>query len=262
MISPLLGRSTKKKNHFHISPNRFQPPHKTPLYKSVIVRVVSAAIIVIYMMSVMSSKTYEVENPFNLPNVEYYDLGESKGTNRGWERGEQVLMCVPLRDAEPHISMFFNHLKKMTYPHGLIDIAFLVSDSKDNTLSRLLEALDDLQGTELAFGEISVIEKDFGQAIGQSFSDRHAIEAQASQRKLMAKARNWLLTNAIKAEYSWVYWRDADVESIPATILEDLMHHDEDVIVPNVWRPLPEWLGGEQLYDLNSWQESETALQL
>ena len=30
----------------------------------------------------------------------------------------------------------------------------------------------------------------------------------------------------------------------------------------DVWRPLPDWLGGEQPYDLNSWQESETALQL
>jgi mannan polymerase II complex ANP1 subunit len=29
-----------------------------------------------------------------------------------------------------------------------------------------------------------------------------------------------------------------------------------------VWRPLPDWLGGEQPYDLNSWQESETALAL
>jgi mannan polymerase II complex ANP1 subunit len=31
---------------------------------------------------------------------------------------------------------------------------------------------------------------------------------------------------------------------------------------PDVWRPLPDWLGGEQPYDLNSWQESETALAL
>lgn len=29
-----------------------------------------------------------------------------------------------------------------------------------------------------------------------------------------------------------------------------------------MWRPLPDWLGGEQPYDLNSWQESETALAL
>ena len=24
------------------------------------------------------------------------------------------------------------------------------------------------------------------------------------------------------------------------------MRHNKDVIVPNVWRPLPDWLGGEQ----------------
>lgn len=29
-----------------------------------------------------------------------------------------------------------------------------------------------------------------------------------------------------------------------------------------MWRPLPDWLGGEQPYDLNSWQESDTALAL
>ena len=40
------------------------------------------------------------------------------------------------------------------------------------------------------------------------------------------------------------------------------MKHDRDVIVPNVWRPLPEWLGSEQPYDLNSWQESEAGLEL
>lgn len=33
-------------------------------------------------------------------------------------------------------------------------------------------------------------------------------------------------------------------------------------ILVDVWRPLPDWLGGEQPYDLNSWQESETALAL
>ncbi|KAK2827867.1 hypothetical protein FQN49_007264 [Arthroderma sp. PD_2] len=78
----------------------------------------------------------------------------------------------------------------------------------------------------------------------------------------MAQARNWLLSATLRPTHSWVYWRDADVETAPFTILEDLMRHNKDVIVPNVWRPLPDWLGGEQPYDLNSWQESETALAL
>ena len=32
--------------------------------------------------------------------------------------------------------------------------------------------------------------------------------------------------------------------------------------ITDIWRPLPDWLGGEQPYDLNSWQESETAIAL
>lgn len=78
----------------------------------------------------------------------------------------------------------------------------------------------------------------------------------------MARARNWLGSVALKPYHSWVYWRDVDVETIPTTIMEDLMHHDKDVIVPNVWRPLPDWLGNIQPYDLNSWKESEGGLQL
>ncbi|KAL6719099.1 Mannan polymerase II complex anp1 subunit [Lecanora helva] len=200
-----------------------------------------------------------------LETVRYYDLSNSGGTAKGWEREERVLMCAPLRDAESHLPMFFAHLHNFTYPHHLVDLAFLVSDSKDNTLSLLSQMLNDLQNDpdpRQPYGEISVIEKDFGQKVNQDVESRHGFAAQASRRKLMAQARNWLLSAALRPTHSWVYWRDADVETAPFTILEDLMRHNKDVIVPNVWRPLPDWLGGEQPYDLNSWQESETALAL
>jgi mannan polymerase II complex ANP1 subunit len=178
--------------------------------------------------------------------------------------------------------MFFAHLRNFTYPHHLIDLAFLVSDSKDRTLPLLSELLEELQADEdpkQPYGEISIIEKDFGQKVNQDVESRHGFAAQASRRKLMAQARNWLLSAALRPYHSWVYWRDVDVETAPFTILEDLMRHNKDVIVPSkyilsivkysiadvfpdVWRPLPDWLGGEQPYDLNSWQESETALAL
>ncbi|GAM90212.1 hypothetical protein ANO11243_082530 [Dothideomycetidae sp. 11243] len=201
----------------------------------------------------------------HLETVRYYDLANVEGTARGWEREERILLCAPLRDAAPHLPMFFSHLKNLTYPHHLIDLAFLVGDSKDNTLPLLSEFLTDLQAAEdpkQAFGEISVLEKDFGQKVEQDVESRHGFAAQASRRKSMAQARNWLLSAALRPTHSWVYWRDVDVETAPFTILEDLMRHNKDVIVPNVWRPLPDWLGGEQPYDLNSWQESETALAL
>jgi mannan polymerase II complex ANP1 subunit len=49
----------------------------------------------------------------------------------------------------------------------------------------------------------------------------------------MAQARNWLLSAALRPTHSWVYWRDVDVETAPFTILEDLMRHNKDVIVPS-----------------------------
>lgn len=198
-----------------------------------------------------------------VPQVEFYDLEEYRGHADGWQRGDRILFCVPLRDAAEHLPMFFDHLKAMTYPHQLIDLSFLVSDSSDNTMGVLMENLQQIQGDKhLRFGNIEIFEKDFGQIIGQSFSDRHGFAAQGPRRKLMARARNWLGSVAIKPYHSWVYWRDVDVEVIPRSVMEDLMHHDKDVIVPNVWRPLPDWLGNIQPYDLNSWQESEGGLQL
>ncbi|KAL5337745.1 Anp1-domain-containing protein [Aspergillus crustosus] len=200
-----------------------------------------------------------------IQTVRYYDLAKVKGTADGWKNEERVLMCTPLRDAASHLPMFFSHLRNLTYPHNQIDLAFLVSDSKDRTNEMLLEMLEELQHDpdhNMPFGEISVIQKDFGQQVNQDVESRHGFAAQAGRRKLMAQARNWLLSATLRPTHSWVYWRDADVLTAPSTILEDLMRHDKDVIVPNVWRPLPNWLGGEQPYDLNSWQESETALAL
>lgn len=199
------------------------------------------------------------------PSSRFFDLSEYAGSGEGWQLEERVLFCVPLRDAAIHLPMFFGHMKNLTYPHHLIDLAFLVSDCSDDTMDELKRHLKEVQNDPkpgMAFGEIEIFEKNFGQAISQSFSDRHGFEAQGPRRKLMAKARNWLWTLALKPHHSWVYWRDADVEIVPPTVIEDLMHHDRDVIVPNVWRPLPDWLGNQQPYDLNSWQESEGGLQL
>lgn len=171
-----------------------------------------------------------------MDTVRYYDLSNVQGTARGWEREERILMCVPLRDAESHLNMMFSHLRNFTYPHHLIDLAFLVSDSKDRTLELLVEKLEDLQASEdpkQPYGEISIIEKDFGQKVNQDVESRHGFAAQASRRKLMAQARNWLLSATLRPYHSWVYWRDVDVETAPFTILEDLMRHNKDVIVPS-----------------------------
>ncbi|KAL9122699.1 MAG: hypothetical protein Q9187_000755 [Circinaria calcarea] len=262
-----------------ISPHKFQPRSQPALRRrrQLLLRLttiggVSIILILLFfphlrsiLLPTLSLGLISGAEHFQLETVRYYDLSNVQGTARGWEREERVLLCAPLRDAETHLPMFFSHLRNSTYPHHLIDLAFLVSDSKDRTLALLSELLTKQQedpDPKQPYGEISIIEKDFGQKVNQDVESRHGFAAQASRRKLMAQARNWLLSSALRPTHSWVYWRDVDVETAPPTILEDLMRHDKDVIVPNVWRPLPDWLGGEQPYDLNSWQESETALAL
>ncbi|KAI3402876.2 VAN1 [Candida oxycetoniae] len=118
------------------------------------------------------------------------------------------------------------------------------------------------KGYRTPFRSVTIFKKDFGQNIGQGFSDRHAVKVQGIRRKLMGRARNWLTSSALKADHSWVYWRDVDIETCPGNVIEELMSHDYDVMVPNVWRPLPTFLGNEQPYDLNSWIESDAALDL
>ena len=116
-----------------------------------------------------------------LETVRYYDLSNVQGTARGWEREERILLCAPLRDAAPHLDMFFGHLKNLTYPHNLIDLAFLVGDSKDNTIAKLNEKLLELQANpdlKQTFGEISIMEKDFGQKVNQDVESRHGFAAQ------------------------------------------------------------------------------------
>lgn len=114
------------------------------------------------------------------------------------------------------------------------------------------------------FRSIQIYQKDFGQVIGQGFSDRHDVKVQGIRRKLMGRARNWLLSTALKPYHSWVYWRDVDIELSPGNILEFMMKFSDkfDIIIPNVWRPLPTFLGREQPYDLNSWIESYEGLKL
>ncbi|KAL7268690.1 Mannan polymerase II complex anp1 subunit [Rhizina undulata] len=272
------GQAYGPSHTFNISPHRFTPRTQPALrwrrqivMKICTIGLVSSIILLLIFPSFrqillpsLGLRMLLRDDPM-ISTVRHYDLSNFQGTARGWEREERILMCVPLRDAEPHLPMFFAHLRNFTYPHHLIDLAFLVSDSKDRTLPLLIEYLEKQQADEdpvQPYGEISVIEKDFGQKVQQDVENRHGFAAQASRRKKMAQARNWLLSAALKPTHSWVYWRDADVETAPPTILEDLMRHNKDVIVPNVWRPLPDWLGGEQPYDLNSWQESETALAL
>lgn len=171
------------------------------------------------------------------PSIEHIDLNPIESTARPLQNEERVLVLTPLKDAAPYITKYFDLLSELEYPHNLIDIAFLVSDSSDDTLAVLSAELDRVQKRKdkVPFRSAQIIQKDWGSKTSQEVHDRHGFEAQPARRKEIARARNYLLYTALKPEHSWVYWRDVDIVDSPTRILGDFMAHNKDVLVPNIW---------------------------
>ncbi|TIA47698.1 hypothetical protein D6C79_04494 [Aureobasidium pullulans] len=201
----------------------------------------------------------------NHTTITTVDLNPIKSTRQAIDNKERVLLLTPLRDAAPYINDYFDLISQLTYPHELIDLAFLVGDSTDDTLAVLAKELERIQtrSDSIPFRSATVVQKDFGVHLSQSVEDRHGFAAQGPRRKAMGKARNYLLSSAMKPEHSWVYWRDVDIKDSPSKIIEDFIAHDRDVLVPNVW--FHRYENGRDIegrFDYNSWQESEKGLKL
>ena len=173
----------------------------------------------------------------NSSTIQRIDLNPIRSTPKSIANEERVLILTPLRDAAPYIPKYFDLLSDLSYPHHLIDLGFLVGDSTDDTLAVLSAELDRIQKqtNKVPFRSVLIVQKDFGVVNTQTVEERHGFEAQAPRRKIMARARNYLLSAALKPEHSWVYWRDSDIVDSPKAIIEDLTAHDKDVIVPSMF---------------------------
>lgn len=156
------------------------------------------------------------------------------------EDRDRVLILTPLRDAASHLDQHFKLLSELTYPHQSIDLAFLLSDCKDDTFSVLREQLESLQDETNThrFRSAMIIQRDFGDTTDQSVEERHSFRAQAARRKAIGRARNYLLYSAIRPVHDWVYWRDVDIVENPSSIIEDFMKHDKDILVPSSSEPV------------------------
>ena len=170
----------------------------------------------------------------NSSTIDHYNLNPIKSTPKAVANRERVLILTPLRDASVHLGKYFELLVYLTYPHDLIDVAFLVGDSSDTTMSDLAAEVERIQKRADPFRSFKIIEKDFGVHHHQNVEDRHGFEAQGPRRKAIARARNYLLYSALQPEHAWVYWRDVDIQDSPRPIIQDLIAHDRDIIVPSM----------------------------
>ena len=168
-------------------------------------------------------------------SIQHVNLNEIMSTPRALVNEERVLILTPLKDAAPYLSKYFDLLSELTYRHDLIDLAFLVGDSTDDTLAVLSAELDRVQKRpdKIPFRSALIVEKDFGVSVGPDVQERHGFAAQGPRRKAIGRARNYLLYTALKPEHSWVYWRDVDIQDSPGKILQDFMDHNKDILVPS-----------------------------
>src|ERR1051326_1170878 len=73
----------------------------------------------------------------NSSTIQHIDLNGIQSSDKALTNQERVLILTPLRDAAPYIEQHFDLISQLTYPHDLIDLAFLVGDSTDDTLAHL-----------------------------------------------------------------------------------------------------------------------------
>ena len=202
------------------------------------------------------------------PPVVHYHMNNLTATSDPEGNRETILILTPLAR---FYQEYWDNLLKLTYPHELITLAFIIPRNKEgNSATAALQeqiALTQKSGPrDLRFGSIIIERQDFDPPLAsQNEAERHKMENQKARRAAMSRARNSLLFTTLGPSTSWVLWLDADVIETPPTLIQDLASHDKPIIVPNCFQRYEDSKTkamAERPYDFNSWQDSETARKL
>lgn len=161
------------------------------------------------------------------------------------KHSDQVLILTPMKDAERFLDTYFASIYRLTYPPEFLSLAFLESDSLDNTYSRLMEKLPELRSH---FRSVSVWKKDFGFHIPPNIP-RWLEHIQKERRSVLARSRNHLLFRALD-DQDWVLWLDVDVVEYPPDIVERLLATAKDIVQPHC---VVEY--GGRSFELNAWRD-------
>ncbi|KAK3329413.1 Anp1-domain-containing protein [Apodospora peruviana] len=202
------------------------------------------------------------------PPVVHYNLNNVTITHNPVENRENVLILTPM---VRFYQEYWDNLMKLTYPHELITLGFILPKNKEGNA-----ATTDLQkqiaktqksGPERdRFKSIIILRQDFEPPIpSQDEVERHKMQNQKARRAAMAKARNSLLFTTLGPSTSWVLWLDADIIETPPTLIQDLARHDKPLVAPNCFQRYyneDTKSMDERPYDFNNWQDSPTAQDL
>lgn len=153
-----------------------------------------------------------------------------------------VLLLTPVKNAAQFLPQYLENLQKLTYPSHRLSVAWLESDSDDETFATLQAALPRLN---THFHRVALYQRHYALRIkGPRWSPR----VQYARRAILAKSRNYLLSQALQDE-DWVLWLDVDVTRYPPDIIETLLSSHEKIVVPHCVRE-----GSDRTFDLNTFR--------
>lgn len=158
----------------------------------------------------------------------------------------RVLILTPVKNAADCIPAYCAGVAHLSYPHALISLGFLESDSDDGTYATLRRHLPTLRAA--VFRRIGLWQRHFGYRIPATLH-RGDTAIQRERRAVLARSRNHLLFHALDDE-DWVLWLDVDVLAYPSNLIERLLETGKDIVQPHcVLEP------GGPTFDQNGWRE-------
>jgi glycosyltransferase involved in cell wall biosynthesis len=154
----------------------------------------------------------------------------------------RVVILTPVKNAVAHLDRYFELLERLKYPHELLSLGMLESDSSDDTLATIKTHFTALRG----FAQARVWKRDYGFQIPKG-KPRWEYSLQPVRREILARSRNYLLSQSL-GDAAWVLWLDVDLIEYPPDIIERLLGFGKDILHPNcVKQP------GGKSYDWNAW---------
>lgn len=200
------------------------------------------------------------------PPVVHYQMNNVTITSEPIANRESVLILTPLAR---FYQEYWDNLCKLSYPHDLISLGFIIPKGKEGNLAtqQLQERIQKTQAptNKNRFASITILRQDSEPPVEQTEKERHAMAAQKERRAAMSRARNSLLFTTLGPTTSWVLWLDSDIVETPPTLIQDLASHDKPIIVPNCFQRYynnDKQVMDVRAYDFNSWQDSSTAQSL
>lgn len=199
------------------------------------------------------------------PPVVHYKMNNVTTSGDPIGNRETVLILTPLAR---FYQGYWENLEKMSYPHELISLGFIIPKGKEgNAATTLLQeriAITQAPTNKNRFASITILRQDHepSDLYSQAESERHALHVQKERRSRMSRARNSILFTTLGPTTSWVLWLDSDIVETPPSLIQDLASHNKPIIVPNCFQRYYDEEKGAMAtrpYDFNSWQDSATA---